>query len=65
VHEAADEWHREIELKVLSEACESDADRKAVVSAAGEASKALWDFLTGVQKAFIRPASCDSTAAVA
>lgn len=65
VHEAADEWHREIELKVLSEACESDADRAEVVSAAGEASKALWDFLTGVQSAFIDPASCDANAVAA
>ena len=65
VHEAADEWHRETELKVLAEGCESDADREAVVSAAGEASKALWDFLTGVQSAFIDSASYDSNTAAA
>lgn len=57
VHEAADEWHRETELKLLSEVCESDSDREAVVSAAGEASNALWDFLTGVQSAFVRSAA--------
>ena len=55
VHEAADEWHRETELKVLTDACESDADREAVTQSAGEAAKALWDFLTGVQTAFVRP----------
>jgi len=65
VHEAADEWHRETELEVLSEACESDADREAVVAAAGEASKALWDFLGGVQAAYITPTSSDSCAVAA
>lgn len=65
VHEAADEWHRETELRVLSEACDCDADRKAVTQSAGDAAKALWDFLTGVQTAFVQPASCDSTAAAA
>lgn len=52
VHEAADEWHRETELKVLSDACESDADRDTVTQSASEAAKALWDFLTGVQAAY-------------
>lgn len=64
VHEAADEWHRETELKVLSEACESDADREAVIQSAGEGAKALWDFLTGVQTAFV-PASSDSSVVAA
>jgi pyrroloquinoline-quinone synthase len=54
VHEAADEWHRETELKVLSDACESGADREAVTESAGEAAKALWDFLTGVQTAYVK-----------
>ena len=53
VHEAADEWHREIELKVLSETCARDVDRDRVTQSAGEAAKALWDFLTGVQAAFV------------
>lgn len=58
VHEAADEWHRETELKVLSETCDRDADREAVTQSAGKAANALWDFLTGVQAAYIKPASC-------
>ncbi len=57
VHEAADEWHRETELKVLTEACDSDADRDVVTQSAGAAAKALWDFLTGVQSAFVRSAT--------
>jgi pyrroloquinoline-quinone synthase len=63
VHEAADEWHRESELKVLSDASGSQADREKVTESAGEAAKALWDFLTGVENAFIKPATCDSAAA--
>ena len=65
VHEAADEWHRETELKVLSDSCDSDKNREAVVAAAGEGAKALWDFLTGVHAAFVHPNNCDSTAAAA
>lgn len=65
VHEAADEWHRETELKVLTDACDGDADREAVTQSAGEAAKALWDFLTGVQTAFVQPASCDSAVGAA
>ena len=56
VHEAADEWHRETELKVLSEGCDSDVDRESVVSAAGEGAEALWDFLTGIQNAYVSAA---------
>jgi pyrroloquinoline-quinone synthase len=63
VHEAADEWHRETELQVLSAACDSDAERERVAAAAGEGAKALWDFLTGVQAAFVKPANCDTAAA--
>lgn len=65
VHEAADEWHRQVELEVLTDACDSDADREDTIAAAGEASKALWDFLTGVQAAFVTTESCDSTTATA
>lgn len=54
VHEAADEWHRQTELKVLTDACESGADRDAVTESAGEAAKALWDFLSGVQTAYVK-----------
>ena len=56
VHEAADEWHREVELKVLSDACESDEDREAIVAAAGEGASALWDFLTGIQETYVSAA---------
>lgn len=63
VHETADVWHQQVELDVLNRACDSAEDREATVIAAGEASKALWDFLTGVQTAYVTE-SCDSTAAV-
>jgi pyrroloquinoline-quinone synthase len=63
VHEEADEWHRATELEVLSDSCTSDSDRQLVTESAGEAAKALWDFLTGVEAAFIKPAGCASTEA--
>ena len=65
VHEEADEWHRQVELEVLSGVCDAEADREATVAAAGEAAKALWDFLTGVEAAFVTTESCDSAAAPA
>lgn len=65
VHEAADEWHRETELKVLSEACDSEASREAVTRAAGEAAKALWDFLSGMQATFVQSVNSDSMSTAA
>jgi pyrroloquinoline-quinone synthase len=64
VHETADVWHQQVELDVLNRACDTAEDREATVAAAGEASKALWDFLTGIQTAFVTE-NCDSTAATA
>jgi pyrroloquinoline-quinone synthase len=63
VHEAADEWHRETELKVLGAACDSEAEQEGVAAAAGEGAKALWSFLTGVQAAFEKPVNCDAAMA--
>lgn len=53
VHESADLVHRQSEMKVLSGRCVTDEDQKAAVTAAGEAAKALWDFLSGVQTAYV------------
>jgi len=63
VHETADEWHQATELKVLTDKCESESDREKITQSAEEAARALWDFLTGVQAAFIEPNNCDSTPA--
>jgi pyrroloquinoline-quinone synthase len=62
VHETADVWHQQVELDVLNNACDSAADREATVAAAGEAAKALWDFLTGVQTAFVNENCASITA---
>lgn len=53
VHESADLVHRQSEMKVLSRKCVTDEDQTAAVTAAGEAAKALWDFLSGVQTAYL------------
>jgi pyrroloquinoline-quinone synthase len=53
VHESADLVHRQSEMSVLTQKCLTDEDQNAAVSAAREAARALWDFLTGVQKAYL------------
>jgi pyrroloquinoline-quinone synthase len=63
VHEVADEWHRQAELEILNDACDSEADCEAVLSAADEAAKALWDFLTGVQSTFVNSPNCEAATA--
>ena len=52
VHETADLVHRQSEMKVLTRKCVTEQDQNTVVKAAGQAAKALWDFLTGVQTAY-------------
>lgn len=53
VHENADLVHRQSEMTVLKKKCLAVQDQKAVVTAAGQAAEALWDFLTGVQTAYL------------
>jgi pyrroloquinoline-quinone synthase len=53
VHESADEVHRQVEAKVLARQCETDSVRDRVVAAAAEGAKALWDFLDGIQAAYL------------
>jgi len=53
VHEDADLVHRQSEMTVLKKKCIADQDQQAVVTAAGQAAEALWDFLTGVQTAYL------------
>ena len=53
VHESVDQVHRQSEMKVLSDKCESQGARDEAITAAGAASESLWDFLTGVQNAFV------------
>lgn len=53
VHESVDQVHRHSELKVLSDTCDSKEADDAAIASAGKGAEALWDFLTGVQEAYI------------
>lgn len=52
-HESADEVHRQIEMKILSDRCDAESVREETVAAAREAARSLWDFLTGVHEAYV------------
>lgn len=52
-HETADQVHRQIEMKILSDSCDTDLAREQTVVAAREAARSLWDFLTGVHEAYV------------
>jgi pyrroloquinoline-quinone synthase len=52
-HEVADQVHRQIEMKILSDRCDTDQVRKETVTVAREAARTLWDFLTGIQQAYV------------
>jgi pyrroloquinoline-quinone synthase len=52
-HEVADQVHRQIEMKILSDRCDTESVREETVAAAREAARSLWDFLTGVQEAYV------------
>jgi pyrroloquinoline-quinone synthase len=52
-HELADQVHRQIEMKVLRDRCDTDAAREETIVAAREAARSLWDFLTGIHEAYI------------
>jgi pyrroloquinoline-quinone synthase len=53
VHEKADQIHRQIERKILSDRCDTELAADETVNAASEASRALWDFLTGIQETYV------------
>ena len=53
VHESIDILHKEVELQILDDRCQSPADQNRVITAAGEAAKALWTFLDGVSSAYL------------
>ena len=53
VHESVDKVHRQAEMKILSDACDTEDARAKAVNAAGAAARSLWDFLSGVQAAYV------------
>ena len=52
-HEGADLVHRQIEMKILGERCDTDIACEETVEAARESARSLWDFLTGIHDAYI------------
>jgi pyrroloquinoline-quinone synthase len=57
VHESVDQVHRQSEMKVLSDTCDTDEAQAEAVTAARGAAKSLWDFLTGIQAAYVNAAT--------
>ncbi|HKP35609.1 MAG TPA: CADD family putative folate metabolism protein [Pyrinomonadaceae bacterium] len=53
VHESVDLVHRQAEMKILNDECATEEAREKAVTAAGAAAKSLWDFLSGVQAAYV------------
>jgi pyrroloquinoline-quinone synthase len=53
VHESADQVHRQIEMKIMTDACDTDQARDQTVAAAQQGAKSLWDFLSGVHEAYV------------
>jgi pyrroloquinoline-quinone synthase len=53
VHESADQVHRQIEMKIISDACDTDQTRDEAVVAAEQGAKALWDFLSGFHEGYV------------
>lgn len=51
-HEVADQVHRQIEMKIISDRCDTEAAREEAVATAREAARSLWDFLTGIHEAY-------------
>jgi pyrroloquinoline-quinone synthase len=60
VHESADVYHSATERDFLTETCHSEAQQSGVISAAAEASAALWHFLDGVYEAYVPEAVKES-----
>ena len=52
-HEGADQVHRQIEMKILSDRCDTDVVCEETIVAAREAARSLWDFLTGIHEAYV------------
>ena len=52
VHQAADEYHSEAELKLVEAYADTPAKQAAALDAATEAATALWQFLDGVYEAY-------------
>jgi pyrroloquinoline-quinone synthase len=52
VHQTADEWHAEAELKLIEQYADTPAKQAEVLQVAALATDALWQFLDGVYDAY-------------
>jgi pyrroloquinoline-quinone synthase len=52
VHQAADVWHTETELKLIEQYADSEAKQAEVLAVATQAAEALWRFLDGVYETY-------------
>jgi pyrroloquinoline-quinone synthase len=53
VHENIDVLHQQVEMKILSERCQTPATQGNAIAAARDAAKALWSFLDGISAAYL------------
>ncbi|MDX2240560.1 MAG: CADD family putative folate metabolism protein [Leptolyngbyaceae cyanobacterium bins.302] len=52
VHQSADEYHSETEMKLIEEHADTPAKQAAALETAAQAANALWQFLDGVYEAY-------------
>ena len=62
VHESIDVLHQQVEMQILEEHCQSQADQDRAIASARDAAKALWSFLDGVSAAYLTADRATATA---
>lgn len=63
VHQSADEYHSETELKLIEEHADTPEKQAEVLEAASQAADALWQFLDGVYDAYCSDIKAEVVAA--
>jgi pyrroloquinoline-quinone synthase len=53
VHESADVLHSRVEMQLLKDQCQTEAEQDQAITAARASAKALWNFLDGVTAAYL------------
>ena len=64
VHESIDVLHQQVEMQILKEQCQTEAQRDGAITAARASAKALWNFLDGVTAAYLPAAQLPASSAV-
>lgn len=64
VHESIDVLHQQVEMQILKEQCQTEAQRGGAITAARASAKALWNFLDGVTAAYLTEAHLPASSAV-